>query len=222
MTSALRITLAQINPIVGGLDFNARKILKIQREAPANTDLIVLPEMALCGYPPEDLILKPFFMDQVEASIHRIAAESAAHKSALILPAPWRIDGQIYNVAHLIGEGRILATIGKHHLPNYGVFDEQRIFKPAPLPAPIDFRGHKLGLMICEDMWFPDVAAALRNQGASMLIVVNASPYETTKQDTRLAIAQCRVAETRLPLIYVNQCGGQDELVFDGASLHPE
>lgn len=216
MTQALHITHAQINPIVGDLAYNARKIRDI-RDA-SKSDLIVFPELAMCGYSPEDLILKPFFLDRVHEEVERLAKESAG-KPAMILPCPWRMDGQVFNVAHLIANGEIKATIRKHHLPNYGVFDEQRVFKSGPLPSPVEFKGHKLGVMVCEDMWYADAAKSLRDQGAEMLIVCNASPYESKKHDTRLTHASARARETGLPLIYVNQCGGQDEVVFDGASF---
>ncbi|MCB9996021.1 MAG: NAD+ synthase [Rhodospirillales bacterium] len=219
MTHKLHITLAQINPIVGDIAFNLDLIRKVRDDAPAYTDLIVFPEMAVCGYPPEDLVLKPVFIERIVEALQILAQESGG-KPSMIVPAPWRgTDGAIYNAAHLVGDGDIRQTVLKHHLPNYGVFDEARIFKAGPLPAPIDFKGHKLGVMICEDMWYADVAAHLKAAGAELLISVNASPYEVDKNNIRLDHARARVAETGLPLLYVNQCGGQDELVFDGASF---
>ena len=219
MTHPLHITLAQFNPVVGNLPYNLERISKIIAAAPAATDLIVFPEMAICGYPPEDLVLKPAFMDRVEKSVRKLARESKNFSAHLIVGSPWRSRGKIFNTAHLIGDGKIIATRKKRHLPNYGVFDEQRLFSSGPLPAPVDFKGHKLGLMICEDMWHPDVAAHLKQKGADILIVLNASPYEVAKNEQRLERARTRVSETNLPLLYINQCGGQDELVFDGASF---
>jgi NAD+ synthase len=219
MTQALHITLAQINPTVGDIRANADLIRKTWREAPEAVDLILLPELVLCGYPPEDLILKPFFLKLLDEEVRKLVEESAGRKSALFLPAPFRIDGLTYNVGHLIHDGRILGTVVKHHLPNYGVFDEQRVFHAGPLPEPLEFKGHKLGFMICEDMWFEDCARNLKDHGASMLIVVNASPFEVDKLEHRQDLARRRVSETGLPLIYLNQWGGQDELVFDGASF---
>ncbi len=219
MTHALHITLAQINPIVGDLPFNLDKIRKVRDAAPANADLIVFPEMAVCGYPPEDLVLKPFFIDKVEESIARLTEESKKHKSLLLIPCPWRKNEKIYNAVHLIGGGKIQDTVFKNHLPNYGVFDELRVFQPGPLPSPVEVKGHKLGVMICEDMWFADAAAHLKKKGAEILISINASPYEVSKNAQRLTKARDRIDETGLPLIYLNQCGGQDELVFDGASF---
>lgn len=219
MTNALHITLAQINPAVGDLAGNRERIARALKDAPGNADLVIFPELAVCGYPPEDLVLKPFFLAQVEKTVDAIAAltkDSAAH---LLLSAPHRQDGKTYNAVHLIGGGKIIETRFKNNLPNYGVFDEQRVFKSGPLPDPIMFKGHRLGVMICEDMWTPDVSTHLADNGAEMLIVVNASPFEAAKNARRLDLARQRVKETGLPLIYVNQCGGQDELVFDGASF---
>jgi NAD+ synthase len=216
MTHALHITLAQINPVVGDLEYNSGKIRDIRDTS--KTDLIVFPELAICGYSPEDLILRPFFMDRVHETVEQLIRESTG-KPAIILPSPWRMNGQTFNVAHLIADGRILATVRKHHLPNYRVFDEQRVFTAGPLPSPVEFKGHKLGIMVCEDMWHADVASALRDQGAEILIVSNASPYEAVKHDTRITLARDRTQETGLPLIYINLWGGQDEIVFDGASF---
>lgn len=219
MTHALHITLAQINPVVGNLDYNLEKIRAVIAKAPAQTDLIVFPELAICGYPPEDLVLKPSFMDEVEKAVRKLARESKNFPAHIVIGAPWRGRGKIYNAVHLIGGGKIVATRRKRHLPNYGVFDEPRLFAAGPMPGPVDLKGHKLGLMICEDTWHADVAAHLKKKGADILISVNASPYEITKHPQRLEKTRARVQETGLPLIYVNQCGGQDELVFDGASF---
>lgn len=216
MTQILHITLAQINPVVGDIAYNMQKIRQARDTAPAGA-LVVLPETAMTGYPAEDLILKPAFIDAAMAAVQELARESGA--TALIVTAPWRDDGKIYNAAHLVTGGAIAATRYKSSLPNYGVFDEKRVFTPGPLSAPIEYRGHRLGLMICEDMWAPPAAAALKERGATILIVPNASPYEKSKQDKRIAIARARVAETGLPLVYVNQNGGQDDLVFDGGSF---
>ena len=215
----IKITLAQINPIVGDLAYNQDKILKAWAEAPEDTDLVVFPELIVCGYPPEDLILKPFFMRQVEQAVQNIAQASKNNNAAALIGCPVIIDDKIYNAAHLIEHGEIKATITKHHLPNYGVFDEQRIFTSGDLPDPVEFRDVKLGVMICEDMWFADCAARLKNEGAEILVTLNASPYDCAKDDTRLEYAKDRVKETGLPLYYVNQVGGQDELVFDGKSF---
>lgn len=215
--SPLNIILAQLNPVVGDIPGNMRRALEILQSAPAQTDLIVFPELYACGYPPEDLVLKPSFMDAIERHIHEFAAHTG--HTHVLMPCPWRMDDKLYNAVHLIGDGKILHTRFKHHLPNYGVFDEKRVFNSAPLPMPIPFRDSNLGVMICEDAWFPDVAEKLKALGADILIVPNASPFEMGKVEQRLEVCRARVNETGLPLIYLNQCGGQDEVVFDGASF---
>lgn len=217
MSKSLKLTLAQLNPVVGDLSANAAKILDVWESA--KTDLVVFSEMILCGYPPEDLILKPAFIEDVEQEVQKLCTASKDFPAAALLSCPWVINGKICNAALLIEHGEILHVQAKHHLPNYGVFDEERVFEPGPMPMPIAFKDHVLGVLICEDMWFTDVARHLQEQGAELLIVPNGSPFETTKDETRLAIAQKRSKETGLPLVYVNQVGGQDELVFDGASF---
>jgi NAD+ synthase len=219
MNKKLNVCIAQINPVVGDLSGNLEKIRRALDDCPAGTDLVIYPEMATCGYPPEDLVLKPFFLSQVEKYVQKLAVESASHNKYLILPTPWRIKGKVDNAALLIGEGKIIARTAKHVLPNYGVFDELRIFTPGPLPEPVEFKGCRLGIMICEDMWYQEPAKNLRENEADLLLVLNASPYEGTKNITRLDVARARAEETGLPLLYVNQVGGQDELVFDGASF---
>lgn len=214
---SLHITLAQINPIVGNIEYNLNKIRKIRDEAPAFTNLIVFPELALCGYPPEDLVLKPSFRARVQEAVDQLVTESDGKYIALSVPQEQ--SGSIRNALLIIGDRKIIGTVYKHNLPNYGVFDEARIFKPGPVAEPIDIHGHKLGFVICEDTWAPEVASHLKTQGAGLLISVNASPYEIAKHDQRIAVARARVKETGLPLLYVNQCGGQDEVVFDGASF---
>ncbi|MGB0719742.1 MAG: NAD+ synthase [Bdellovibrionales bacterium] len=211
------ITLTQMNPTVGDLDGNAAKIIDVWKNA--DSDLVVFPEMVLCGYPPEDLVLKPTFLEGVRVHIDAYVQASTDLHAAALIGCPWVIDGRTYNVVHLIYKGKIVATQAKHHLPNYGVFDEKRIFASGPLPAPIDFNGRKIGVLICEDMWFADVAAHLKQQGAEILIVPNASPFEIGKHARRIDLAKARTGETGLPLVYVNQIGGQDELVFDGGSF---
>ena len=183
-----------------------------------SADLVVLPEMFVSGYPPEDLVLKPAFLRAVEDSVAKFAKEIEGGP-AVLLGAPWRADGKLYNAALLLENGKIAAIRFKHDLPNYGVFDEKRVFATGPLPAPVPFRGVQLGVMVCEDMWFPAVAETLQKSGAEILISLNASPYERDKLDQRIEIAAARAAESRLPIVYVNQMGGQDELVFDGASF---
>jgi NAD+ synthase len=218
MSSSLSIALAQIDPTVGDLPGNTARILAARAKA-KDADLVVFPELAVCGYPPEDLVLKDAFLDAVEQAVAELAA-ATRDGPGMLVGAPWRGDGQRYNAALLLDGGRITATVLKHHLPNYGVFDEIRVFASAPHPATsVDFRGYRLGVMICEDMWFADSAAALKASGAELLIVPNGSPFEMDKANQRLVHATGRAAETGLPLVYVNQIGGQDELVFDGTSF---
>jgi NAD+ synthase len=213
MTSSLTLCLAPLNPTVGDLQGNVHLIAAACRETGA--DLIVTPELSICGYPSEDLILKPAFVSDCMAAVQALAAE-LAHGPAVLVGTPWAVAGQTYNAIVLLHEGRVEAVRFKHDLPNYGVFDEKRVFAAGPLPDPIAWCGHRLGVMVCEDLWSPAVAAHLKAQGADQLIVANASPYRRGVADLRRTHARARVAETSLPLVYVNQLGGQDEVVFDG------
>ena len=218
MINSLNITIAQLNPTVGALKGNLNKIRGV-RDDNGESDLIVYSEMITTGYPTDDLVLNPHFMDRVEHHVQTLVDESKSTNPALLISTPWRQGGKLYNAALLIAEGKIQHTTLKHHLPNYGVFDEKRIFARGDLPDVVDFKGTKLGIMICEDMWYPDVAIHLKQQGADIFIVPNGSPYETGIYDMRHTQAGARVSETGLPLIYVNQVGGQDELIFDGGSF---
>ncbi|MCU0839424.1 MAG: NAD+ synthase [Rhodospirillales bacterium] len=218
MTDALAIAIAQVNPTVGDVDGNGARIAALRREAPA-CDLIVAGELALSGYPPEDLVLKDAFQARVASVAEALARETADGGPALLLGAPWTEDGAVHNAALLLSQGRIAGVRFKHDLPNYGVFDEKRVFAAGPLPAPLAFRGVNLGVMICEDMWTPPVARHLAGAGADVLIALNGSPFEADKVRTRQRLASARSDEAALPLIYVNLVGGQDELVFDGASF---
>ncbi len=224
MTIKLHIAAVQFNPAVGDLKGNADRILNFAQNAPDGADLVVLPEMALPGYPAEDLHVKPFFMQSLKTEIDRIVRESRRFGRAILLPTAWTEDAQdrhLYNAALLIEDGEIRAVRKKTILPNYGVFDEKRIFTAGEEHeiAPVPFRGAQLGVLICEDMWQPGPAAALKAKGADLLIVPNGSPFESGKQDVRYEHARRRVLETELPMLYCNLVGGQDELVFDGASF---
>jgi len=213
----LSFTLAQINPTVGDLAGNAARILDVWRDA--KSDLVIFPELVLSGYPPEDLILRDGFLHAVEVQIEALKDASKGFEVGALIGCPWVEGGKTYNAVHLIHDGEIVATRFKHHLPNYGVFDEMRVFEAAELQDVVTFKGHKLGVMICEDMWHGDVAQHLADQGAEILVVPNASPWRIGKEDVREGHARARCSETALPLIYVNQIGGQDELVFDGGSF---
>ena len=220
MTDQLSIALAQINPTVGDISSNIEHIRTARMDAARmGADLVVCGELTVSGYPPEDLVLKHAFQAVVKAQVEVLALETADGGPALLIGAPWRLESGLHNAALLLDDGKIAAIRLKHELPNYGVFDEKRVFDAGPLPGPISFRGVRLGVLVCEDMWFGDVAECLQESGAEMLVVLNGSPFETDKLDERLSYAVARVTETNLPLIYVNLVGGQDELVFDGASF---
>ncbi len=224
MTDSLSIALAQLNPTVGDIEGNLAR-LRQARAAAGDADLLIASETIVSGYPAEDLVLKPMFLELVRRGVEALAAETADGGPGLLIGAPWFEDGEgplrgrAYNAALLLDDGKVQAIRYKHDLPNYGVFDEVRIFTPGPLPGPVNFRGVRLGVMVCEDMWAPDVTECLEESGAEILVVLNGSPFETDKLDERQQLAIARVSESGLPLIYVNQVGGQDELVFDGASF---
>lgn len=220
MTDRLRIALAQINPHEGALDRNADRIRAARAEAAAlGADLVVTPEFSIAGYPPEDLVLKPSFVEACMLRIEALALETADGGPGLVVGGPWRDGDRLHNALFVLEGGRIIARRAKHELPNYGVFDDKRVFMAGPAPGPVAFRGVRLGLMICEDWWFPGVGETLQESGAEMLISINGSPFEAEKQDTRVQLAVARVVETGLPFVFLNQICGQDELVFEGASF---
>jgi len=220
MTDSLKIFLAQRNPTVGDITGNLAMIRESRAAAAAaGADLVVYTELVVCGYPPEDLVLKPFFQDRVEAAVYELAKDTEDGGPAMLVSAPWRREDGLYSATLLLDNGEIAAIRLKYDLPNYSVFDEKRVFKAGPLPGPMPFRDVRLGVMICEDMWQPDVTECLEESGAEILIVLNGSPFESDKFDLRVQIATQRVTECGLPLVYVNQVGGQDELVFDGGSF---
>src|SRR5512132_580375 len=191
MNETLSLAIAQVNPVVGDIDGNVERIRGL-RDAGARHDLVVCGELALAGYPPEDLVLKRAFQERIEQAARALAVDTAEGGPALLIGAPWRQDGELYNAALLLDGGGITAVRLKHDLPNYGVFDEKRVFSAGPLPDPVDFRGARLGVMICEDMWTPAVAAHLRERGAEVLVVLNGSPFERDKPDVRHRLARDR------------------------------
>lgn len=219
--TSFRLALAQSNPTVGDVAGNAARIREARRQAEeAGADLVMFPELFLCGYPPEDLVLKPAFQDACRKACEDLARETADGGPAVLLGLPWAEGGKLYNAYALLDGGVIQAVRFKVALPDYGVFDEARVFAPGPLPGPVLFRGRvRLGLPVCEDIWSEEVPECLAETGAEILLSPNGSPFRRGVGDERMNVAVARVVESGLPLVYLNQVGGQDELVFDGASF---
>jgi NAD+ synthase len=219
MTDHLKIAFAQMRQRVGDLRGNADAMLAKRAEA-GDVDLIVFPEMQLIGYPAEDMIEKPALSAQATIELHRLAKATADGGSAMVVGTLIREGDALYNSVVLLDGGTVVAVRHKHELPNYGTFDEKRYFDMGPLPEPVDFRGVRIGIPICEDIWFPMVCAHLKAQGAEIILAMNGSPFEIDKDDYRASkVVGARVVESGLPIAYLNRVGGQDELVFDGASL---
>jgi NAD+ synthase len=216
----LAIALAQLNPLVGDCAGNADKVRRARDQAVGDgADLVMFPELFIAGYQPEDLVLKPSFQAACRTEVEALARETADGGPAVLVGTPWVEDGKLYNAYLLLAGGRIDAIRYKVDLPNYGVFDEKRVFVPGPMPGPIVFKGVRIGIPICEDIWGPDVVECVAESGGEMLLVPNGSPYWRDKTAHRLNIAVARVVEAGLALVYLNQVGGQDEVVFDGASF---
>src|SRR5271165_4119221 len=225
-SAEFKITLAQLNPTVGDVEGNAAKARAARARAAAEgADLVVLSELFIAGYPPEDLVLKPAFQAACRTAVETLAKETADGGPAMLVGTPWVEDDKLYNACALLDGGHIAAIRFKANLPNYGVFDEKRLFARGPASGPVIVRGVRVGVPICEDIWleesvdYENVVECLAETGAEILVVPNGSPYARDKNDVRLSVAVARVTESGLPLIYLNQVGGQDELVFDGASF---
>jgi NAD+ synthase len=223
MADRLTIAFAQMNQRVGDLDGNAAAMLDMRRKA-KGADLLVCPELQVTGYPPEDLVLKPEFVRRTHECTDQLVQATVEPGPAMLIGTVIAENGANYNAFILADGGRVLGRTLKRELPNYGTFDEKRIFTPGPLPEPIEFKGVKLGIPICEDIWQEEVCAHLAEAGAEMLLVPNGSPYELDKDELRQRLVRSRVLETQLPLAYLNRVGGQDELAFDGSSfiMHPD
>ncbi len=221
----LSIAIAQLNPTVGDVAGNLKKAREGRaKAAKLGADLVAFTELFISGYPPEDLILKPSFIKACQAAVEELAAETDDGGPAVMIGSPWPGKHGVHNAAALLDGGKVHGLRFKVELPNYGPFDEKRVFEPGALMGPIDWRGVLLGIPVCEDIWETQVTECLAETGAEMLIVPNGSPYWRDKQLERLNIAALRVAETHLPFIYTNQICGQDDLIFDGASfaLNPD
>ncbi|WP_027532195.1 NAD+ synthase [Bradyrhizobium sp. WSM3983] len=224
--NAFAVTLAQLNPTVGDIEGNAAKVRSARARAIADgADLVLFPELFIAGYPPEDLVQKPAFQAACRSAIEALARETGDGGPALLVGTPWVDDGRLYNACALLDGGRIAALRFKCNLPNYGVFDEKRLFARGPAAGPVTVRGVRIGVPICEDIWleesedYENVVETLAETGAEIILVPNGSPYARDKNDVRLSVAVARVTESGLPLVYLNQVCGQDELVFDGASF---
>ena len=216
--STLRIAVAQLNLLVGDVGGNARRIIEVIRELAAggHVDLVVFPELALSGYPPEDLLFHAGFRRQVGEALDDIAAASTG--VAVLLGYPEYSGGCIFNSVALLADGRQQSTYRKHCLPNYSVFDEQRYFTAGNAPLVVGLAGRRVGVLICEDIWEPGPVGASAAAGAELIITLNGSPFEVAKQQQRESLLAARAREVGLPILYANLVGGQDELVFDGGS----
>ena len=220
MTDSLKVGLAQLNPKVGDVAGNLAKVRAARAEAAKQgADLVLTTELVLAGYFPEDLVLKPAFQKACHEAVEALRADTRDGGPALFVATPWHEDGKLYNAIVALDKGEIIGKRYKVDLPNYGVFDDKRVFTPGPMPGPLVFKGVRIGVPICEDVWTPDVVECISETGGEILLVPNASPYEVGKTDVRVQLGVQRVVESGLPFVYLNQVGGQDEVVYDGGSF---
>jgi NAD+ synthase len=220
MADSLKVALAQLNPKVGDVAGNLAKVRAARAEAKKQgADLVITSELVLAGYFPEDLVLKPAFQQRCREAVEALREDTRDGGPALFVTAPWREDDKLYNAMIALDKGEVIGKRFKVDLPNYGVFDDKRVFAPGPLQGPLVFNGVRIGVPICEDMWTPDVVECIAETGGEILLVPNGSPYEVGKTDVRVQLGVKRVVESGLPLVYVNQVGGQDEVVYDGGSF---
>ena len=220
MTDRLRVALAQLNPTVGDVDGNLAKVRAARAEAAKQgADVMLTAELVLAGYFPEDLVLKPAFVKRCHDAVEALRADTQDGGPALFVTTPWREDDKLYNAIICLDKGEIVGKRYKVDLPNYGVFDDKRVFMPGPMPGPIVFKGVRIGVPICEDIWTPDVVECVAETGGEILLVPNGSPFEIGKFDMRVQLAVKRVVESGLPLVYLNQVGGKDEVIYDGGSF---
>ncbi len=215
---SLTVSIAQINPIVGSFKHNTQLIVDAIAQAQKdNADALLFPELVITGYPPEDLLFRPAFLKKVDETLEQIA--KAVKNITVIIGAPKEKSGKLFNAAIVMQDGKITQSYAKQHLPNYRVFDEKRYFSRGKESVVIDIAGHKVGLLICEDIWMKPPAKAAKQAGAEMLFVLNASPFRSNKTNERLKMLEERSTDNDFPIVYANLVGGQDELIFDGESL---
>ncbi|WP_310620227.1 NAD+ synthase [Flexibacterium corallicola] len=217
---SFRLAVVQANPRLGDIQGNLALASQYHaKAAEQGAQLVLYSELFICGYPPEDLVLKPSFVEACQSAVEELAKLTAQGAPAILVGTPWKQGDKLHNAVALLDEGKVQDLRFKVDLPNYSVFDEKRVFQPGPLPGPMNFRGVRIGVPICEDIWTDEVCECLEETGTQMFLVPNASPYNREKFDERMQVAVQRVVETGLPLVYGNQLGGQDELVFDGGSF---
>ncbi len=218
MSRSLSITLAQLNLLVGDIEGNTERILKITQEQRASgIDIVMFTELALCGYPAEDLLYRNDFYERCIVQLERLQ-QATVNDVAIIVGHPWREDKKLYNALSLFYKGILLTRYFKQHLPNYGVFDEKRYFHSGSKTCVVEIKDYHLGLLICEDLWFPEPIEAAKIAGAEIILSINASPYHYKKNYIRSTLLADHCKRTHMPLVYLNQVGGQDELIFDGCS----